>query len=136
MKVWKNTVLFYIGGMFYVGLELLWRRWSHGSMFLVGGLCFLLIGMIPRLWPELPGIVQSVLGACMVTTVELVSGLVINRGLQLDVWDYSGLPYNLWGQVCMSYFFLWILVSFLALELHRVLRHMLFGEQLPQLRLV
>lgn len=136
MKLWKNAVLFYIGGMVYVLLELLWRRWSHGSMFLVGGCCFLLIGMLSQMQPEMPGVMQAVLGACMVTAVELVSGLIINRVLDLGVWDYSGLPYNLWGQVCMSYFFLWILVSFLALELHRLLRKGLFGEPLPSLRLV
>ena len=136
MKLWKNAVLFYIGGMVYVLLELLWRRWSHGSMFLVGGCCFLLIGMLSQMQPEMPGVMQAVLGACMVTAVELVSGLIINRALDLGVWDYSGLPYNLWGQVCMSYFFLWILVSFLALELHRLLRKGLFGETLPRLRLV
>ena len=136
MKLWKNAVLFYIGGMVYVLLELLWRRWSHGSMFLVGGCCFLLIGMLSQMQPEMPGAMQAVLGACMVTAVELVSGLIINRVLDLGVWDYSGLPYNLWGQVCMSYFFLWILVSFLALELHRLLRKGLFGEPLPRLRLV
>ena len=136
MKLWKNAVLFYIGGMVYVLLELLWRRWSHGSMFLVGGCCFLLIGMLSQMQPEMPGVMQAVLGACMVTAVELLSGLLINRVLDLHVWDYSALPYNLWGQVCMSYFFLWILVSFLALELHRLLRKGLFGEWLPKLRLV
>ena len=55
MKLWKNAVLFYIGGMVYVLLELLWRRWSHGSMFLVGGCCFLLIGMLSQMQPEMPG---------------------------------------------------------------------------------
>ena len=136
MRLWKNAVLFYIGGMVYVLLELLWRRWSHGSMFLVGGCCFLLIGMLSQMQPEMPGVMQAVLGACMVTAVELLSGLLINRVLDLHVWDYSALPYNLWGQVCMSYFFLWSLVSFLALELHRLLRKGLFGERLPKLRLV
>ena len=127
MKVWKNAVLFYIGGMIYVGMELLWRQWSHGSMFLVGGLCFLLLGLLPELLPQVPLLMQSVLGACIVTATELVSGLIINDALQLNVWDYSGLPYNFLGQVCMSYFFLWILVSFLALELHRLLGWRLFG---------
>ncbi len=105
-------------------------------MFLVGGCCFLLIGLLGQWQPEMPGVMQAVVGACMVTAVELISGLLINRMLDLGVWDYSSLPYNLWGQVCMSYFFLWILVSFLALELHRLLRKKLFGELLPRLRLV
>lgn len=54
MRIWKDAVLGYIGGMIYVLLELLWRGWSHGSMFLVGGLCFVLIGSIDRIFPEMP----------------------------------------------------------------------------------
>ncbi len=129
MKVWKYAVTGYLGGMIYVGLELLWRRWSHGSMFLVGGICFLLIGLIPRLLPSVPELMQAVLGACAVTATELISGLIINDALKLHVWDYSAMPYNFLGQVCMSYFFLWIIVSWMALELHRLLRWKLFGDK-------
>ena len=102
-------------------------------MFLVGGICFLLIGLLPRLLPDAPELVQAVLGACAVTATELVSGLIINDALKLHVWDYSAMPYNFLGQVCMSYFFLWIIVSWLALELHRLLRRKLFGDK-PELR--
>ena len=105
-------------------------------MFLVGGFCFLLLGTLPRLLPRVPLLMQSVLGACIVTATELVSGLLINDALKLNVWDYSGLPYNFMGQVCMSYFFLWILVSFGALELHRLLGWRLFGAPLRPQRLL
>lgn len=40
-RIWENAVVFYLGGMFYCTVELLWRQWTHGSMFLLGGLCFL-----------------------------------------------------------------------------------------------
>ena len=136
MRIWKNAVLGYIGGFVYVLLELLWRGWSHGSMFLVGGLCFLLIGNIDTLFPDMPLVLQSVLGACMVTALELVSGLFLNVYLRLGVWDYSGMPYSFMGQVCMAYFFLWIIVSFMAIFLDDFLRRKLFGEGRYQYRLV
>lgn len=136
MGVWKNTVLGYIGGMAYIGLELLWRQWSHGSMFLVGGICFVLIGNIARLVPDMPLLMQAVVGAVLVTGMELLSGLVINVALGLRVWDYSGLPYNFMGQVCLSYFFLWILVSAGAVLLADLLRAGLFGERRARLRLI
>ena len=98
-------------------------------MFLVGGICFLLIGLIPRLLPGAPELMQAVLGACAVTAAELVSGLIINDALKLHVWDYSAMPYNFLGQVCMSYFFLWIIVSWMALKLHRLLQRKLFGDK-------
>ena len=46
MRIWKNFMLLYIGGMTYYAMELSWRGWSHGSMFLLGGLCFLLLGKL------------------------------------------------------------------------------------------
>ena len=36
-RIWENAVVFYLGGMFYCTVELLWRQWTHGSMFLLGG---------------------------------------------------------------------------------------------------
>ena len=128
MKIWKDTVLGYIGGMIYVVLEIIWRGWSHGSMFVVGGICFVLIGGIDRVFPEMPLLMQSVLGASVVTAMELISGLFLNVYLRLGVWDYSALPYNLMGQVCMPYFFLWIMVSLVAVWLDDYLRWRLFRE--------
>ena len=136
LRVWKNLVLFYLGGMIYVALELLWRGWSHGSMFVVGGLCFLLIGGIDTVFPDMPLLIQSVLGACLVTALELISGLILNLWLGMGVWDYSYLPLNLMGQVCMAYFFLWILVSLLAVFLEDQLRQRLFQERHPIYRLL
>ncbi len=134
MRIWKNAILWYLGGMAYILLELLWRGWSHGSMFVVGGLCFLLIGNINSLFPDMPLLMQSVLGACMVTALELISGLYLNIYLRLGVWDYSPMPYSFLGQVCMGYFFLWIIVAFFAVFLDDFLRFKLFGEGKPVYR--
>lgn len=129
MRVWKQSVLGYIGGMVYVGMELLWRGWSHGSMFVVGGICFLLIGSIETVFPNMPLVIQSIFGGCIVTMMELLSGLFLNVFLHLHVWDYSGLPMNFMGQVCLSYYFLWIFVSFLAIWADKLLRLSLFREK-------
>lgn len=128
MKLWKSAVVGYIGGIVYVGMELLWRGWSHGSMFVVGGLCFLLLGEIHRRWGGLPRLVQAVLGALAITGMELLSGLYVNVLLGLRVWDYSGLPYNFLGQVCVAYFFLWIWVAMAGEVLEPGLRHGLFSR--------
>lgn len=117
----------YIGGMVYVALELLWRGWSHGSMLVVGGLCFLILGAIHRRYGTAPLLMQAVLGAGAISGIELLSGLFLNVFLDLGVWDYSGLPYNLFGQVCLSYFFLWIWVSMAGCPLEGGLRRRLFG---------
>lgn len=116
MKIWKKSVLFYLGGCAYVGLELLWRGRSHGSMFLAGGLCFLLIGHLGEVEPKLPLAARCVAGAGIVTMVELGIGLLCNRSYQ--VWDYRGQVGNFLGQICPAFSLLWIPVSLLAIVLY------------------
>lgn len=119
MNFWKKSVLFYLGGCGYMGLELLWRGRTHASMFLAGGVCFLLIGQLGRLHPRLPLLLRSLAGAGIVTMVELGFGLAFNRHYQ--VWDYRSLPMNFHGQICLRFSLLWIPVSLLATGLYHLL---------------
>ena len=116
MKIWKKAVLFYLGGCVYMGLEVLWRGWSHGSMFLAGGICFLLIGHLGELKPALPVPGRMLLGAGIITIVELEAGLLFNRGYQ--VWDYRDQPGNFLGQICPAFTLLWIPVALAAIVLY------------------
>ena len=116
MAVLYQSFLFLVGGIGYVGLEFLWRGRSHISMFLAGGICFLLLGQLDR--ARISVFMNCLLGAAVITTVELLVGLMTNRDHQ--VWDYRQMPYNFLGQVCLSYSLLWIPVSFLAMLLHRL----------------
>ena len=119
MKYWKQAVLFYLGGCAYMGLELLWRGRTHGSMFVAGGTCFLLIGHLNRVHPRLPLPLRCLVGAGIVTMVELAAGLLANR--QFQVWDYRDRPGNFLGQICPLFTVLWIPVSLAALGLHTLL---------------
>lgn len=113
MRLWKNSLLFYLGGMGYTGLELLFRGFTHGSMFVLGGLCFVIIGklrFLKTLW------VRLVAAAGIVTVLELLCGLAVNRNYQ--VWDYRNLPLNYRGQICLTFSLLWIPVSLAAILLY------------------
>ena len=129
MRIWKKSVLFYLGGCAYMGLELLWRGRTHGSMFLAGGLCFLLIGHLEEVEPKLPVPLRAVAGAMIITMVELGTGLAANR--DYAVWDYRGQPGNLWGQICPVFTVLWIPVAMLAIWLYRVLSRAIGKESSP-----
>lgn len=123
MKFWKQAILFYLGGCAYMGLELLWRGRTHGSMFAAGGTCFLLIGHLNRVRPRLPLPLRAVAGAGIVTVVELGAGLLCNRNF--EVWDYRDRAGNFLGQICPIFTVLWIPVSLAALLLHNfLLQHM------------
>ena len=115
MKLWKKSVLFYLGGGGYVCLELLWRGRSHGSMFFLGGICFCVIGAIRRL-KRLCLPVKLLLSAGAVTILELLTGLAVNR--DYSVWDYRGLPCHFRGQICLPYSLLWLPVCLLGILLH------------------
>ena len=41
----------------------------------------------------------------VITGVELVMGLLLNRLMGFNIWDYSNVPLNLLGQVCLPYSF-------------------------------
>ena len=119
MKFWKQAVLFYLGGCAYMGLELLWRGRTHGSMFAAGGTCFLLIGHLNHVRPRLPLPLRCLAGAGIVTMVELAAGLLVNR--QFQVWDYRDRPGNFLGQICPLFTALWVPVSLAALGLYELL---------------
>ena len=116
MKIWKQAVLFYLGGCAYMGLELLWRGRTHGSMFLAGGTCFLLVGRLNHVRPRLPLPLRAVVGAGIVTMVELAAGLLVNR--EYGVWDYRDQPGNFLGQICPLFSALWIPLSLMAAVLY------------------
>lgn len=115
MKIWKKTFLFYLGGMLYCGLELLWRGRTHGSMFLLGGLCFLILGRVGH-W-RLNLFARAVLGGVFITVGELAVGMLVNR--QYQVWDYRSLPMNFRGQICPRYTLFWILLSPIGFLVYR-----------------
>lgn len=135
-KATELVVLFVVGGLAYCLLEIAWRGRTHWTMFVLSGLLFLLIGGINESFPwEMPLFLQGVYGAVMVTVAEFFAGLVLNVWLKLDVWDYSDMPFNLLGQICLPFSLLWVLLSTAAVVLDDYLRHWLFGEEKPHYHL-
>lgn len=133
----KHSILFSIGGLLYYLIELLYRGHSAWPMLIVGGICFVLIGLINELFTwEMPLWLQCVISSVMVTVVEYISGLILNVWLGLGIWDYSKLPYNLHGQICLYYSIVWLVLSVVAIILDDYLRYWLFGEDKPKYRLI
>lgn len=136
MRAVKALVLLCIGGFLYICCELAFRGYSHWSMFLVGGLCFLCIGAINELIPwEMPIWQQTVIGAVIVTIIEFIAGCIINVWLGWGVWDYSGMPFNVLGQICLPFTAIWLLLAIVAIILDDCLRYWLFREEKPHYKL-
>ena len=120
MRIFKGILFFLVGGIGYVALEFWWRGYSHGSMFLAGGTCFLLLGKLDSIRPRLILPLRGLLGAGIITMVELLAGLLFNRDYR--VWDYRHLPINFHGQICLQFFLLWIPLSIGAMGVYRLLK--------------
>lgn len=128
----KLAALALCGGCLYYAIEMLWRGRSHWTMAVLGGICFVLIGGINEFIPwEMPLTLQGVIGAAIVTALEFVSGLILNVWLGLGIWDYSQMPLNLLGQICLPFTLLWIPLAMCAVVLDDWLRYWFFGEERP-----
>lgn len=137
MRVVRPLVLFMTGGLIYIMMELLWRGYSHWTMFIVGGLCFVLIGLINEFYTyDIPLVRQMLIGSCIVTAVEFMSGCIINLWLGWDIWDYSDMLLNVLGQVCLPYMVLWFLLSGAAIVLDDYLRYWWFDEEKPHYTII
>lgn len=129
----KLTLLFFMGGMIYFAIELAYKGDSHFSMFITGGAAFLLMGGINSYFDRnMPLIKQMLFSAVIITLLEFISGVIVNIGLNLNVWDYSHIPFNLMGQICPRFFFIWFILSLVGIILDDFFRYRMFGEEMPR----
>lgn len=132
----KHLTLAVTGGLLYILLELLWRGRSHWTMFALGGTCFVCLGLINEVlsWDMLLWR-QILIGACIITVLEFLTGCIVNLWLGLQVWDYGSLPGNILGQICPQYCLLWLPVSLAGIVLDDWLRYRWWREERPRYRL-
>lgn len=128
----KEIILWLIGGLLYMGIELMWRGYSHWTMFVLGGICFVLLGRINEVIPwDMPLWMQVLIGTAIITAMEFITGCIVNLWLGWKVWDYSNVPFNVIGQICLPYILLWIPISLAGIVSDDYLRHWLFKEEKP-----
>ena len=108
----QGLLIFLMGASGYGIIELLWRGYTHWTMLLTGGTAFFVIYYLFSGMEDTSVVKKAFLGGALITAIELVAGTIINVIFGLDVWDYSNLPYNFYGQICLPYSILWIALSF------------------------
>jgi uncharacterized membrane protein len=133
--VWTGTIYFFG--------EVIWKT-SQGRSDMISWTMFLLaiILAIPleRFGAELPWrmslLLQALICGISITIVEFFSGCVLNLWLNLDIWDYSNLPYNILGQVCPQFAFLWFLLSIVGIIMLDWMRYAVEGGERPKYHLI
>ena len=132
----KYMFLFVTGGLLYNIIEMVYRGWTHWTMFFLGGICFICLGLINEIIPwETPLWRQVLIGACIITVLEFITGCIVNLWLGWEIWNYSKEPGNILGQICPQYFVLWIPVSLAGIILDDWIRYWRYDEERPHYRI-
>ena len=64
------------------------------------------------------------------TLAEFITGCVVNIWLKYDVWDYSDLPFNFMGQICLQFIGIWVVLVYIAMAVDIMIRQGIFHEVL------
>lgn len=133
-KIKKIGAAFALGAVCYSCAEILWRGHTHWTMAITGGACTAMIHLMNRRMKEKSLALRCLCGCGIITASELCVGLLVNRLLGWDVWDYSDMRFNLFGQVCLLYCGMWYILSLPAIVLSNRLdmpkkKAMIFGNQ-------
>ena len=110
-KAIENLIIFLFGGTVYSLIEVLFRGYTHWSMTVTGGLCLVLMYRRFTARPDDPLMMKCLFGAVTITALEFAAGCIVNLWLDWQVWDYSGMLFNLYGQICPLFSALWFLLT-------------------------
>ena len=132
-RLFEYGILWVIGGTLYYTIEVLFRGFSHWTMFVLGGICMMFFafqGFSEPLWKQ---VMRSVI---FVTACEFITGLIVNKYLGWNVWDYSNMPFHVWGQICLPFTLLFAFLCVGGIWLSGTLLHYVFDEKKPCYRLL
>lgn len=118
----KQAAIFSTGAVGYSLIEILARGYTHWTMTILGGLCLLGLYSLAVHWRTRSLFLQAAAGMWLITAAEFATGLLVNRLLGWQVWDYSTEPANLLGQICLRYCFYWFCLCFALFSAVRAVR--------------
>lgn len=102
-------VAFLFGFFLYSMLEIAFRGYTHWTMALTGGIVLMVLyDMEHRL--QVHTLWRALMGALFITAFEFTVGVADNLLMGWQVWDYSELPMNLLGQICLPFSAIWFIL--------------------------
>ena len=123
-----------VGGSVYYGVEVLFRGFSHWSMFLLGGLCLVFCTKQGQ-WTHWMDPLWKQILRCMVfiTSCEFMTGILVNKIFQWQIWDYSRMPGQLLGQICVPFSLIFGCLSLFGSYFGGFLSYFLDREERPKI---
>lgn len=127
MKLIRLTVLFLTGFCAYITIEVCYRGYSYPLMGLCGGLILIILdGINQKLSWDIDILLQGIIGSVIVTSVELIVGSIcVICNFEL-MWDYSNVPFNYYGIICLPYSLIWIFISIVGIIVADAINYYVF----------
>ena len=114
-----RMLVFLTGCLVYSLLEIASRGFTHWTMTLTGGLILTILYEMHVRLTGTPLWQKCLIGSVIITSVEFTVGVIVNIILRWNVWDYSDMPFNVLGQICLPFTVLWF---FLCIPAYYVCR--------------
>lgn len=71
---------------------------------------------------EVSPLLFALAAAIIITLLEFVFGIIFNIFLGMNVWDYSNVPLNIMGQICLPFSLIWFAFGLVIYFIFRILR--------------
>ena len=111
-----------LGGIIYTFIEILWRGYSHWSMTVLGGVCFAVLYLLYDKAGGAHMVLRCAAGSAFITAAEFLTGCIVNLRLGWNVWSYSSLRFNIFGQVSLLFSVLWFFLCILGFKVCAIYR--------------
>ncbi len=131
-RIGKPITIFLTGALIYSLVEIAFRGFTHWTMAVTGGIIFSVLYRLNSGLINTPLWAKCLLGSVIITSFEFTVGVIVNIILHWNVWDYSAVPLNLLGQVCLPFTALWFLICIPAYLLCFFLRKRLNKDKSPR----
>lgn len=131
MKVYKKLILFFVGFCIYITIECLYK--SNGSsnalMGVCGGIALFLLDMInDKFGWDVDVLIQCAAGSALITGMEFIIGQFMIRGILPIMWDYSSVPFNYKGIICVPFSIIWMALSFVAIVIADAINYYVYED--------
>ena len=127
-KLYEYFIVFAFGSVLYGLVEVIFRGHTHWTMFLLGGLVFSVLYKLDLQMGNKNFVLKCSVGSVIISSMEFLCGYVVNVQLKMHVWDYSGIKFNVLGQICPKYVAVWFLLCIPAYMLGDLIRKKAIGR--------
>lgn len=125
----KYFTVFIVGALTYGLIEISVRGFSHITMGILGGISMAVMHILNDERREgMSFSMQIGISALFITAIEFLAGEILNVLLKMNIWDYSDMPLNFDGQICLPFVVFWILLSVVGTVTDDFLRWKMFRE--------